>query len=678
MSFGRIFEEAEKAFEVAEQNAEQIFQAVENDFSNFNMGNEHHNRHEHHNQHQQNNMGFGGEHHRGNHHGNQGNNFFAQEIFAEQEIIAEENAELRALRLQREREEDQLRLAQIENNRIAKIVREQALAREVEAQRRQDIEYEKEQARLAIEQQAAAERAEKRRIAERKHQAELQAEREKLAAELQAQREKLDAEKEDKNERFKNTSQKNIPLDNDTTLFYQIIINTKLASEQKYLLLDIMLTKLGYLRRIDLLFSSPIIEMLLNDATPSKLLEPLYHRAVFTLGMTIIPELEPQIWFKLIISDPLFANKMLDSLFASTLGHQKIMQFIDYWRSIQIFAVAGAFEAFYVSLLTRHKAQLHKDLLALIEANFLAITQNNWADFIHICMTATVTTEMMLQTFQRWSLTLVPEDIGNTARFVNSLEAFLSNRILDPNLHIAANLLHKLYPIDEHACDHICKHLNLLRASPQLLLPLLVNWLAAYQLPHDFTAVRQHYFELMLMHDIKTQLNQEEKIWEGLIKSNVVNGQWIFDALIERHATADKLMEFTKCWIKALTNQHDINIADAHIEARIKQASLQHLASDFKLITEIYTLRRVAESKVDDDENTVANSKALLENSRVSMASRIFHHADKKHAPYDIYHQLRHKQEHAKAHLAEEETIAAQHINTDLEKEGVTARFSFS
>jgi hypothetical protein len=724
MSFGRDFE---RAFEQAEEVFEAVEQKLENDFSNMNMnmgmGNEHHNRHGHHNQHQQNHMNFGGgQQHHGNHghHGNQGSNFLAQEIFAE------ESAELMALRIQREQEAAQLRQMQAAARQQelaleAEAQRQQAI-RDAEAQRQQairdaearriqaiedakaQVEYEKQQAILANERRIAAERAEQHRRAEQKRQAEL------------AQRAKLEAEQEEKNEdqrlavynahqnliahaanlsylelekelnalgtltepsaRFEKTAKKGLPLDNSNTLFYQIMMNAKLASEQKYLLLDIMLTKLGYLAHIHLLFSTPIIEMLLNDATPSKLLEPLYNRAVFTLGMALVSE--PQIWFRLITSDPTFANRMLETLFAGTLGNQKIMQFIDYWRSIQVFGVVGAFEGFYAELLTRYKAQIQPDLFALIEANFLTVTQNNWGDFISVCIAASVTTELMLQTFQRWALTLVPEDIANTARFVNSFEIFLSNRILDPNLHIDASLLQKLYPIDESACSHIYTHLNQVKASPQLLLPFLVNWVAAYQLPHDFSAVRQHYFELMKAHNVKTQLNQEEKIWEALIKSNVANGPLIFDELVNRHADADKLMEFTKCWMQALTRQHDISSADAHIELRVKQASLQRLAGDFKLITEIYTLRRAAESKGEDDDNTVKMSKALLESSKVGLLSQIFQHADKKHAPYDIYHQLRHKEEHAKAHLAEEERIAAQHINADLEKEGVKGQFTFS
>jgi hypothetical protein len=259
-----------------------------------------------------------------------------------------------------------------------------------------DIEYAKEQAELARQQKLVDEAA---------------AEARRLAAIQQA---KLQQEEEDKNEnervavydshqaliakasglnydelekainalatliepieRFTKTEKKGLPLNDGKTLFYHLMINSILSSEQKALLIANLLQR-GYLPYLNRLFSSPVIELLLSDANPAKLLQPIYMQAVFNQGMVIIPELEPQIWVRLMAGNPLFANIMLDSLLTSNIvNHQKISQFL----SSLAFADLGSLEAFYIAMLTRNQASMTRGV------EFCSLTKEQPIISIHI------------------------------------------------------------------------------------------------------------------------------------------------------------------------------------------------------------------------------------------------------------------------------------------------------
>jgi hypothetical protein len=664
---------------------------------------------------------------------NQGNNILAQEIAQEVAfenlVIEEENAELIALRMQRQQQEAELRiqrqqqlaeqqqLAQIENARFAEQQRlaqienarlieqqriehakaaEQHRLRQAEHARLQalrDIEYAKEQAELARQQQLADEAAEEARRLAYRQQAQLQQEQEDKNEDarvavydshqaLIAKASGLNYDELEKSinalatliepiERFTKTEKKGLPLQDGKTLFYHLVMNPLLSSEQKAMLIDNLFQR-GYLPYLNRLFSTPIIELLLSDANPVKLLQPIYMQAVFNQGMVIIPELEPQIWVRLMAGNPLFANIMLDSLLASNIvNHQKITQFL----SNLTFADLGSLETFYIALLTRNQANMTRELSLLIQTNFLATSQNDWAALSNVYLMAQVKTEDMLAIFSPWVLSLRP-DLSNMPQFVAGYEAFLTNRIQDSHLRIEPSVWSRVLQLDERACDHLYTHLSTtLNAGPHLLMPLLHAWATAYNLPHNFAAMSQHYLNLLTKHNIKNVLNDEEKIWEALIRSDVNSGPRIFDHLVLQHSAPHKLVDFVKCWMQALTQRQDIVNANALIERRASQlTTMPALVNDLKLIIEARTLNHAYESKSEDDEHTVKITKESLESTKTHIYSI---GADKKHAPYNIYHEIRHKAEQAKRHLDEEMAIIEQHINADLNKANEPARFTF-
>jgi hypothetical protein len=229
--------------------------------------------------------------------------------------------------------------------------------------------------------------------------------------------------------------------------------------------------------------------------------------------------------------------------------------------------------------------------------------------------------------------------------------------------------------LDERAADHIYTHLDTtLNAGPQVLMPLLHAWATAYHLPHNFSAMSQHYLNVLTKHNIQTLLNNEEKIWDALIRSDISSGQRIFDHLVLQHSAPHKLVDFVKCWMRALTQRDDIVNANALIERRAGQLTMPALLNDLKLIIDARTLNHAYENKSEEDEHTVKITKELLKSTKTHFYTV---GVDKIHAPYNIYHEIRHKTEHAKQHLDEEMALMEQHINKDLTKAHEPARFKF-
>jgi len=123
--------------------------------------------------------------------------------------------------------------------------------------------------------------------------------------------------------------------------------------------------------------------------------------AVFLYQMDLVPQLEAQIW-PLLLQNPSFGPRLFSSLLNTGRHGAKALQFLEIWRFCTNLADLPSLQQFYSGILRAYKAQLTPELELGIQANFLALTEQNWAAFYTVLQNSEATYQRMMQFFDHW------------------------------------------------------------------------------------------------------------------------------------------------------------------------------------------------------------------------------------------------------------------------------------
>lgn len=666
------------------------------------------------------------EHHLSHHHPHYAEDPGEQRRRAEEQAnyARQEAEQLKAEAIAKEERRNVERLRDEERQREDAARREKERARLAAQKEEQRLESEREQVARATQQRRdevtrAARRAEEARLAEeRRIQAEKEAETRRIQALKEAAEECIREEQQEQRrlavfdahqnlittatrltflelqqqinaleplmkpiQRFQHTTKKGMPFaaDGTTTLFLSILQNKNVTNELKYQLLQLLMTQKGYGEHLNLLLSSPILEVLLADAQPKAVVpneqgililpDPfVILRAVFQQAvaskMSINEAVEKRIYPALIGAG--CAMDVFNYHYEQRTPAQT-MQFLVYWRSF--IDLSNPANNFYLNLMSTHK-EMKDDFYKLLKADYMLLYQNNYSAFMSLIIAAGMSKAFIASFLAEWSAFMSGYDLG---AFVVTYTSLITCPTVEARFEIDATILKRILVLDERAGNYLYEQLKTINASKETHLLFLHYWLAAFAVPHDFSNVKALY--LALIKDSKEMIAGEDKVLEGLINADLKYGLEIFNYFKENNVSKKKLMQYMDVWFGALPNDEEIRKAYAQVKVVVQNSSLRDFRFSIRTIGEVSTEKLVLDPR--NIPRTIKDEATTLKWLRYTRPGFFGIGGANARSGYDTYHALRTNVQAGKSNFEQDRVQAEAEINQKLIAAGEEGGFTF-
>jgi flagellar biosynthesis GTPase FlhF len=433
--------------------------------------------------------------------------------------------------------------------------------------------------------------------------------------------------------RFKYTAKKGMPMEAEhhTGLFFSILQNKKFGNDLKYQLLECLITSKGYSEYMNLLLSSPILELLVAEAVPKMatvdgvtviippeqpvILQKVFQQAV-ACKMLINPSVEQRIYPALITAGygmDVFNYHVEQKTAAET------MRFLSSWRVFNDIAHSHA------NLFDTHK-EMSDDLYKLLKADYLSFFSNDYASFVPLVIAAEMNDARISALLDEWRSRVSGYDVR---AFMNEYAYILT------------------LPKEKRSA---------LKKS---------------------SALNESYVIKILMMDEEFVLGEE---LYGRLKSNNVSSAaltwllncWLdaFKKLIAANTNKTKLMRYVDAWMDVLPDDDAIRGAYCEIKGLIQNTSLNDFRFSIRKIGAMNTVKLLVV-----DKQTIKNEEATVK--WLNRHSLFCRNSESTSSFSQSYTAVRNNVETGKSVYRHELEQAEAEINQKLKAVGEEGHFAF-